>query len=97
MVLENHDHNYKRSFPIRGGQRADDGVVYLGDGAWGVFVVGVPSENRWFLEKAIPINHFILIRLDGADALFEAINLKGEVIDRYAARRDSWWNSSLTR
>jgi hypothetical protein len=87
VVFENHDHNYKRTVPIRAGKADSDGVTYLGDGAWGVFVVGVAAEKRWFLEKSQAINHFILVRLSGADASFEAINLKGEVIDRYTARR----------
>jgi hypothetical protein len=87
VVFENHDHNYKRTFPIRDGKVNPEGVTYLGDGAWGVFVVGVAAEKRWFLEKAVPINHFILVRLNGPDESFEAINLKGEVIDRYTARR----------
>jgi hypothetical protein len=88
VVFENHDHNYKRTVPIRGGRADPAGVTYLGDGAWGVFVVGLAAgEKRWFLEKAQAINHFILVRLNGADASYEALNLKGEVIDRYTSRR----------
>jgi acid phosphatase type 7 len=88
VVLENHDHNYKRTFPVRDGRRDPPGVTYLGDGSWGAFVVGVrAAEERWYLEKAQAVNHFILIRLNGPDASYEAINLKGEVIDRYSARR----------
>jgi hypothetical protein len=88
VVFENHDHNYKRTVPIRNGKPDASGVVYLGDGAWGVFVVGVAAgEKRWFLEKAQSINHFILVRLNGPVASFEAINLKGDVIDRHVARR----------
>lgn len=86
VVFENHDHNFKRTFPMRNGQKDPEGVTYLGDGAWGVFVVGVAKDERWFLEKTMPINHFYLARLNGRTAVFEAINLKNEVIDRSEGR-----------
>jgi hypothetical protein len=89
VVFENHDHNFKRTHPIRNMQRDPTGVTYLGDGAWGVFVVGVAREERWFLEKTMPISHCYLVRLNGPRASFTALNLKNEEIDRYevAARR----------
>lgn len=90
VVFENHDHNFKRTYPIRNGQKDPaKGVVYLGDGAWGVLVSGLAKDRdeRWYLEKAEPVNHFILARLNGPSAQFEAINLKGETIDRYTARQ----------
>ena len=35
-VFENDHHVYKRTHPLKGGRRDDEnGVVYLGDGAWG--------------------------------------------------------------
>jgi len=90
VVFENHDHNYKRTYPIRAEKRdPENGVVYLGDGAWGVLVTGIPKDRaeRTYLEKMEPLNHFILARLKGATAEFEAISLKGETIDRHTARR----------
>jgi acid phosphatase type 7 len=86
VVFENHDHNFKRTYSIKNGQRDADGVTYLGDGAWGTFVVGVAKEERWFLEKTMPINHFYLVRLNGRKAVFEAINLRNQVIDRFEPR-----------
>ena len=82
VVFENHDHNFKRTYPIKAGQRDPTGVTYLGDGAWGTFVVGVAKDERWFLEKTMPINHFYLVRLSGNTSIFEAINLRNQVIDR---------------
>ena len=87
VVFENHDHNFKRTFPIKDGKKDPEGVTYLGDGAWGVFVVGLAKEPRWFLEKAMPINHFFLAKLNGRKATFEAINFKNQVIDFYEARQ----------
>lgn len=86
VVFENHDHNFKRTHPIRDGMIDPLGVTYLGDGAWGVFVVGVAKDERWFQAKTMPINHFYLVKLKGRDATFEAINLRNQVIDRHAAK-----------
>ncbi len=38
VSFENHDHAYKRTPPMRGGDAVEpgEGVVYIGDGAWGV-------------------------------------------------------------
>ncbi len=88
VVFENHDHNYKRTVPIRNMQRDAAGVTYLGDGAWGAFNIGVKDrEEKWYLEKTDSLNHFILVTLKGAEEEFEAINLLGETFDRHHARR----------
>lgn len=43
-VFENDHHTYKRTFPIRAGEVDHDrGVLYLGDGAWGVGTRKVPN------------------------------------------------------
>jgi hypothetical protein len=86
VVFENHDHNFKRTFPIKNMKQDPDGVTYLGDGAWGVFVVGVATNERWFLEKSVAINHFYLARLNGRKATFDAYDLKNDRIDHFEAR-----------
>jgi hypothetical protein len=86
VVFENHDHNFKRTYPIKDGKKDPAGVTYLGDGAWGTFIVGIAKEERWFLEKTMPINHFYLVKLNGDKATFDAINLRNQVIDHFEAR-----------
>jgi hypothetical protein len=86
VVFENHDHNFKRTYPIKDGKRDPAGVTYLGDGAWGTFIVGVAKDERWFLEKSMPINHFYLVKLNGGKATFDAINLRNQVIDHFEAQ-----------
>jgi hypothetical protein len=88
IVFENHEHNYKRTVPIRNMQRDATGVTYLGDGAWGAWNLGITDrENKWYLDQADALNHFILVKLNGPEAQFEAINLLGEIFDRHRARR----------
>lgn len=50
LGLESDGHCIKRTVPIRGEKKADDGVVYLGEGGY-----GAPQKQykggRWYLEK----------------------------------------------
>lgn len=88
IVFENHEHNFKRTVPIKNMQRDPTGVTYLGDGAWGAWTIGVADrEKKWYLDQVDSLNHFYLVKLKGPEAEFEAINLLGETFDRYRARR----------
>ncbi len=73
----------KRTYPIKDGRIDPDRLTYLGDGARGTFVVGGAKDERWFWKKTIPMNHFFLVTLHGRKAVFEAINLRHQIIDRF--------------
>lgn len=86
FVFENHDHAYKRTFPIRDGKIAEDGngVIYLGDGAWGTETREISSRQNheaWYLEQAHSQRHFILITIQNDKTDVIAVNEDGEVID----------------
>jgi Phosphodiesterase/alkaline phosphatase D len=84
-VFENDHHAYKRTHPIREGRRDDaSGVVYLGDGAWGVGTRPVVTpEQAWYLARSEARRHVFVVTLDPAGtAQVEAIDAKGEVFDR---------------
>jgi hypothetical protein len=83
VVFESHDHTYKRTKPIKGIMPSRDGIVFLGDGAWGMEPreVRSPSET-WYLAKAKSVMHFLRVTLDGSRQSFEAIDTKGRVFDR---------------
>ncbi|MFN6203764.1 MAG: purple acid phosphatase family protein [Acidobacteriota bacterium] len=89
-LFENDHHNYKRSHRLRNHQRDDEnGLLFLGDGAWGVKPREVPSpEVGWWLAKAEPRNHLfhVELRADGT-ATIEAVDVKGEVFDRVELTR----------
>jgi acid phosphatase type 7 len=88
LAFENHDHAYKRTFPIREGAVHEDGIVYVGDGAWGVGVREIGREHdepAWYLEEAASARHFILVRLYGDELSFETIDEDGNVIDRWSS------------
>jgi len=84
VAFENHDHAYKRTEPIRGGQVHPEGTVYFGDGAWGVSTRSVhdPAET-WYLANAQAARHFILVTLEGTRQHFVTIGEGGEILDEF--------------
>jgi acid phosphatase type 7 len=71
IVIEAHDHAYKKTVPIRNNQQDDEnGIVYLGDGGWGAPIRDTKDANEyWWLEEAVKIDHFWKFTLseDGRD------------------------------
>lgn len=86
-AFEHHDHAYKRSHLIADGEvNNEKGILYLGDGAWGVKKPRKPksSKQRWYLAKTAPKQHFILVTLYGKSSHFMAIDNKGEPFDHFS-------------
>ena len=85
VAFENHDHTYKRTVPILGGEPHPNGVVYMGDGAWGVSTRDVhPPEDAWYLAEALPKRHFILVTLQGEERRIDVYDENGAQIDLWA-------------
>lgn len=84
-AFENHDHGYKRTFPLKNGKKDASGVLYLGDGAWGVDNPRLAKSRSQakYLAKTAPKRHFILVTLENSKRTFEAIDDLGERIDIY--------------
>jgi hypothetical protein len=72
VAFEHHNHAFKRTVPI-------NGIIYAGDGSWGV----PPREVRqeWYLEKAEAKNSFWLVTLEDGRCHLEAFDLQGNRID----------------
>jgi hypothetical protein len=91
VAFENHDHAYKRTHPLRGGQVDSSGVIYLGDGAWGAGARAIgqyqQDETPWYLARAESVNHAIIVTLDAHAAVFEVIESTGTTIDRITVAR----------
>lgn len=85
-ALEHHHHIYKRSKLIfENTINPDKGILYIGDGAWGVTPRPLPKDMTpfWYLAKVASTRHFLRISLDQKSRTYEAINEKGEIFDRY--------------
>jgi hypothetical protein len=83
-VFENDHHAYKRTHPIRAGKRDDaNGIVYLGDGAWGVQPRPVVTpEEAWYLARAEARRHVFVVTLKPEGAVqVEAIDATGQAFD----------------
>ena len=88
VAFENHDHAYKRTYPIRAGRRDSTGVVYIGDGAWGAVPRPIgreQTEPAWYIETAKSVNHAIFVTLGALDARFEMLDTAGVRFDTYGA------------
>ena len=88
VAFENHDHAYKRTYPIRAGRRDSTGVVYIGDGAWGAAPRPIGREHTepaWYLEAARSVNHGIFVTLSERGARFEMIDTAGVRFETHGA------------
>lgn len=91
-AFEHHDHAYKRTHPLLGGEKQDDpakGVTYLGDGAWGASIRKVrPAADVPHIFRSEAVNHVFFFEIAPEGPLkFQAINAKGEVFDRFELPR----------
>jgi len=86
LAFENHDHAYKRTKPLRAGKVDDSGIVFLGDGAWGVETREPhPADTTWYLEKSAKARHFILVTLEENSRSLEVFDENGVRIDAIPA------------
>lgn len=85
VAFEHHAHAYKRTHLIKEGRISSDGVLYIGDGAWGVENLRKPHspKNTWYLAKTLSVNHFILTTIDQTHLYFQAIDSRGKIIDEF--------------
>lgn len=83
-VFENDHHNFKRSQRLRNHKiDNENGVLYLGDGAWAVNTRTVPPlDQAWWLAKAEGRNHIFDVKISASgQAHIQAVDIKGEVFD----------------
>jgi hypothetical protein len=81
VVLEHHDHTFKRTKPLVGGLANDNGVLYLGDGSWGRLRAPQKPEKLPFLAKVSQDYHLTLHRIQGEERFHLALDENGRVMD----------------
>jgi len=87
IVLEHHDHTFKRTHPLLNGLKNDNGVVYLGDGSWGMLRVPKTPEKRPYLAAVGGAYHFTIHRLDGDVRYHVAMDEGSKIVDITATRK----------
>ncbi len=80
-VFEHHDHAYKRSHPLMGGHKSDNGIVYLGDGSWGRLRSPKTPEERPYLAVTDEAYHLSVHRIEGRERFHVALSDTGRVVD----------------
>ncbi len=81
LVLEHHDHTFKRTHPLKDGHVDPNGIVYLGDGSWGKLRAPKKPEDRPYLAATHETYHLTLHRLEGDQAFHMAIEETGKIMD----------------
>jgi hypothetical protein len=81
VVLEHHDHAFKRTHPLAGGLFDKNGVVYLGDGSWGKLRMPNAPEVRPYLAAVSKAYHVTVHRLEGNQRFHVALDDTGKVAD----------------
>ncbi|HEV8052696.1 MAG TPA: metallophosphoesterase family protein [Parachlamydiaceae bacterium] len=85
-AFENHEHAYKRTHPLRGNAIDEKGVMYIGDGSWGVEHPRTPRhlDEKWYLAKAASVRQFLLIDVEKDKQTVYGISSDGMVIDSFS-------------
>ncbi|HEV3449410.1 MAG TPA: fibronectin type III domain-containing protein [Gemmataceae bacterium] len=81
VVLEHHDHTYKRTKPLLDGLGHDNGVLYLGDGSWGRLRALRKPEPLSYLAASGRDYHLSLHRIQGEQRFHLALDEHGRVMD----------------
>lgn len=81
LVLEHHDHTFKRTHPLLGGRKDKAGVLYLGDGSWGRLRSPAKPESRDYLAVSNQTYHLTVHRLEGDDRFHMAVDETGKIVD----------------
>ena len=87
VVLEHHDHAFKRTKPLLGGLADPNGVLYLGDGSWGRLRPPKSPEKMSVLAASSMDYHLSLHRLQG-DERFLGVSLAVGAADTEAGLAD---------
>jgi hypothetical protein len=81
VVLEHHDHTFKRTRPLLDGLAHDNGVLYLGDGSWGRLRTPKTPDKLSYLAVSSRDYHLSLHRLQGRERFHLALGEQGRVMD----------------
>ena len=81
VVLEHHDHTFKRTKPLLDGLAHANGVLYLGDGSWGRLRTPKSPDKLPYLAASSRDYHLSLHRLQGEERFHLALDEHGRVMD----------------
>lgn len=85
LVFEHHEHTFKRTYPLLNNKVHPNGIIYVGDGAWGIDRLRRPKKIRklYYLAKSASLRHFFLVTLKNGQCDVAAIGENGKLIDQF--------------
>lgn len=81
VVLEHHDHTFKRTKPLIDSRADANGVLYLGDGSWGRLRAAKSPDKLHYLDVSGSDFHLSLHRIQGEERFHMALDSNGRVMD----------------
>jgi len=87
LVLEHHDHTFKRTHPLKDGLTNANGIIYLGDGSWGKIRPPARPDQRPYLAASSESYHMTLHRLEGEQRFHVALEETGRIVDICMTRK----------
>ncbi len=81
VVLEHHDHTFKRTRKLLDGIANDNGVLYLGDGSWGRLRSPKSPDKLSYLAASSRDYHLSLHCIQGNERFHLALDEFGRVMD----------------
>jgi acid phosphatase type 7 len=89
LAFENHDHTYKRTFPLKNNAHSEDGVIYVGGGAWGAPPRNpIEASSTPYLARTEKATHFCKVEVNTQNVQVWAITEKGDVIDHFVREKN---------
>ncbi|KYQ90293.1 hypothetical protein DLAC_08896 [Tieghemostelium lacteum] len=80
--FENHDHAYKRTYPMINGVQNPNGTVYIGDGAWGVTARPAPDQRFYqVLTKSLNYVTYVKVSPTNKTVTFQSFSKDGNIFD----------------
>jgi len=87
-AFENHNHGYKMTKPLKGGKVNPEGVIYFGDGGWGVPTRQLKNTNkRELFEEMGSDNHVWIIDYKDNKLELYPIDVEGKRITQGFVRK----------
>lgn len=85
-AFEHNDHAYKRSHPMTAGKIDPKGILYMGDGGWGIpdpRRPKKPSEVPYIAKSMQTQNAIFTTIYPDKKRFYQVIDLNGQIIDEY--------------
>lgn len=81
ISFEHDNHTFKKTHPLRNGKIDPEGILYVGDGSWGVSPC--KPKAKWYLHKATEANCYWLLSIDTAKCNCVAYDIEGKELDQF--------------